>query len=312
MLSRRIVRVKVMQVLYAMSRDQTLKMSDAVARYNQSVSKTFEMYIYNLQILLKIVDYSIKDAQLRDAKLRPTDEDRAFTPKMATNKFSKSLWDHPGLKKLFAKYSFDEKVDDDHIKTLYTEYSKTTEYKVYVSKDIKDDEEHVNALLNLYRFCTGNELFNDMLEDYHYNWEDDKSLILGATKKTLKALPAEEDFYKEFLPDPEVVKDFGEVMLNRVNAKDKEYLDHIEPNLKNWDADRVAIIDMILLKMALCELMEFKSIPSKVTLNEFVEISKLYSTDKSKEFINGILDRMFKKLDKEGKIIKEGRGLIDN
>lgn len=311
MLSRRIVRVKVMQVLYAMSRDQTLKMSDAVARYNQSVSKTFEMYIYNLYILLKIVDYSFKDAQNRSAKLRPTDEDKMFTPRLATNKFAQSLLSHPDLKKFNAKFVLEERLDEDLVKTLYTEYAKSDEYKIYVSKDITDEEEHVTALLNLYRFCTSHELFNDMLEDYHYNWEDDKSLILGATKKTLKGLPALDDFYKEFLPDPEVVKDFGETMLVRVNSKNQEYLDHIEPNLKNWDADRVAIIDMILLKMALCELLEFKSIPAKVTLNEFVEISKLYSTDKSKEFINGILDRLFKKLDKEGKINKEGRGLVD-
>jgi len=83
----------------------------------------------------------------------------------------------------------------------------------------------------------------------------------------------------------------------------------IEPTLKNWDADRVAIIDMVLLKMALSELTSFPTIPTKVTLNEFVEISKLYSTDKSKDFINGILDRLMKKLNKEGKIQKEGRGL---
>ena len=84
-----------------------------------------------------------------------------------------------------------------------------------------------------------------------------------------------------------------------------------EPTLKNWDVDRVAIIDMILLKMALSELMIFPTIPTKVTLNEFVEISKMYSTEKSKDFINGILDRLMKKLNKEGKIKKEGRGLLE-
>ena len=85
----------------------------------------------------------------------------------------------------------------------------------------------------------------------------------------------------------------------------------IEPSLKNWDADRVAVIDMIILKMALVELMSFPTIPTKVTLNEFVEIAKKYSTEKSKDFINGILDRLMKQLEKEGKIKKEGRGLIE-
>jgi N utilization substance protein B len=85
----------------------------------------------------------------------------------------------------------------------------------------------------------------------------------------------------------------------------------IEPTLKNWDAERVAILDMVMLKMALCELLHFPTIPTKVTLNEYVEISKLYSTDKSKEFINGILDRLMKELLEKGRIVKEGRGLIE-
>ena len=98
-------------------------------------------------------------------------------------------------------------------------------------------------------------------------------------------------------------------MIRKVHENDEEYLEVIEPNLKNWDADRVAALDMILLKMAICELMIFPTIPTKVTLNEFVEIAKVYSTDKSKDFINGILDRMMKKLEKDGKINKQGRGL---
>ena len=133
--------------------------------------------------------------------------------------------------------------------------------------------------------------------------------MVGALKKTIRALPVEDGFYNGFKPTVETTVDFGEVLLTKVHKEDKELLEVIEPTLKNWDADRVAIIDMILLKMALCELTSFPSIPTKVTLNEFVEISKLYSTDKSKDFINGILDRLMKKLNKDGKIAKEGRGL---
>jgi len=93
--------------------------------------------------------------------------------------------------------------------------------------------------------------------------------------------------------------------------KDQELFDIIEPTLQNWEAERVATIDMILLKMALCELMYFETIPTKVTINEYVDISKIYSTPKSKEFINGILDKLMKQLKEEGKIKKVGRGLVD-
>ena len=127
----------------------------------------------------------------------------------------------------------------------------------------------------------------------------------------MKALPVEDDFCSHYLPDDETVKGFGEELLRKVFHEDRELLEIIEPTLKNWDADRVATIDMILLKMALCELMIFPTIPTKVTLNEFVEISKRYSTEKSKDFINGILDRLMKQLNKDGKIKKEGRGLME-
>ncbi len=150
-----------------------------------------------------------------------------------------------------------------------------------------------------------------MTEDRYNNWQDDESLVVGAMKKTLKAMPLQGDFYKEFEPSDETVREFGEQLLRKTCQEDQALLLIIDPMLKNWDSERVAILDMIMLKMALCELLHFPTIPTKVTLNEFVEISKIYSTDKSKDFINGILDRLMKKLQKEEKIVKEGRGLME-
>jgi transcription antitermination protein NusB len=125
-------------------------------------------------------------------------------------------------------------------------------------------------------------------------------------------MPFKGEFYQEHAPSDETVRQFGEELLKRTCQEDKALFDLIDPMLKNWDSERVAILDMIMIKMALCELMHFPTIPVKVTLNEFVEISKVYSSDKSKDFINGILDRLMKKLIKEDLIVKEGRGLIDN
>ncbi|MCY7328718.1 MAG: transcription antitermination factor NusB, partial [Saprospiraceae bacterium] len=166
-------------------------------------------------------------------------------------------------------------------------------------------------LLEMYRFLINHDVFVEMTEDRFNNWQDDESLVVGAMKKTLKAMPLGAEFYKEFEPSDETVREFGEELLRKTCQEDVALLEHIEPTLKNWDAERVAVLDMIMLKMALSELLYFPTIPTKVTLNEFVEISKVYSTDKSKDFINGILDRLMKKLLKEEKIVKEGRGLIE-
>ena len=155
-------------------------------------------------------------------------------------------------------------------------------------------------------------MYNEVIGDAYLNWVDDKSLVIGAVKKVLKALPVEGvTFLDEYYPDDETIKEYGETLLNRTFKGDEALLGIIKPILTNWDHERLALIDMILLKMAACEMLEFPTIPAKVTLNEYVEVAKLYSTDKSKEFVNGVLDNLMKQLEDEGKLKKEGRGLVD-
>ena len=204
-----------------------------------------------------------------------------------------------------------DKIDEDLVRRLYTEFAKGEVYKKYLSNTDESTEDQIDILLALFKVCTSDESFNEALEDLHATSIDDKSLVIGSIKKTLKALPVSPHFCLTYEPDDEAVVEFGEELLRKVFQEDGELLEIIEPTLKNWDADRVATIDMILLKMALCELMIFPTIPTKVTLNEFLEISKRYSTEKSKDFINGILDRLMKQLHKDGKIKKEGRGLVE-
>ena len=311
MLSRRNVRIKVMQVLYSLNRDENLGLQEAMTQYRQSVNRSFELYLFNLWQLLKTASYSREDLARRNAKLLPNDDDRSFTAKLCENRMIRSLMDNTELLKYIRAYHTEEKLDEDITRRLYTDFSKSEEYLHYLGQDLVTEDEHMQILLLLYKVCVNNEVFNDRMEDFFPTWTDDKSLVVGSVKKTLKALPAPEDFLQEYIPPKETTQDFGESLLQQVHEQDKELLELIEPTLKNWDVERVAIIDMILLKMALVELMGFPTIPTKVTINEFVEISKMYSTDKSKDFINGILDRLMKKLQKEGKILKEGRGLID-
>lgn len=305
------MRIKVMQVLYSMNRDENLGLSEAMTQYRQSVNRSFELYLFNLWQLLQAAHYAKEDFARRNAKLLPTEDDKHFTAKLFDNRLTLSLLENHELLKYIRAYHTEEKLDEDITRKLYTEFSRSEEYLQYLNNSEVKDEDHTHILLHLYKICVNNEVFNDRIEDFFPTWTDDKSLVVGSVKKTLKALPAPEDFLREYIPPKETTEEFGEALLRTVFEEDKNLLDLIEPSLKNWDADRVAIIDMILIKMALVELMAFPTIPTKVTINEFVEISKMYSTDKSKDFINGILDRLMKKLQKDGKIQKEGRGLID-
>lgn len=300
-----------MQTLYALNRDEGLALAAAMTQYRQSVNRSFELYLFNLWQLLLTARYAHEDLARRRAKLLPSEEDKRFNARLCDNALTRSLLDNVELLKYVGAYHVEDKVDEDITRSLYSEFATTEDYLSYVAIENTDAGDHMHALLNLYKSCVGNELFNDRIEDYFPTWTDDKSLVVGSIKKTLKALPAPEDFLMEYIPPPDTTKEFGETLLANVFKQDDELLAMIEPTLKNWDVDRVAIIDMILLKMALVELMSFPTIPTKVTLNEFVEISKMYSTDKSKDFINGVLDRLMKKLLQEGKITKEGRGLIE-
>lgn len=311
MLSRRSVRIKVMQLLYMLNRDEQLAFPDLVKEYNDGIWKTYELYILHLYLLLKVAQYAEKDAANRAAKHLPSDEDKAFTPRLYSNPCTQSLANHKEFLNIVAKYKLNQDIDNDHVRVMYNAFADTPEYKAYLALTEPTNEEHAKILLELYRVLLANDLFIEISEDHYNNWPDDESLVVGAIKKTLKAMPVSGEFYKEFEPADETVREFGEQLLRKTCQEDLALFEQIEPTLKNWDADRVAVLDMIMLKMALCELLHFPTIPTKVTLNEFVEISKIYSTDKSKDFINGILDRLMKKLLKEEKIVKEGRGLIE-
>jgi N utilization substance protein B len=294
-----------------LNRDDQIAFPDLVKQYNDGIWKTYELYVFHLYLLLRVAQYAEKDASNRAARLLPSDDDKIFEPRLYTNPCIQSLANHVAFLNNVKKYNLNEELDEDHIRSLYQGFLELPEYKTYRELAEPTNEEHIKLLLELYRYLVNHDLFVEMSEDRYNNWQDDESLVIGAIKKTIKAMPLEGEFYKEFEPSDETVREFGELLLRRTCQEDQSLLDHIEPTLKNWDADRVAILDMIMLKMALCELLYFPTIPTKVTLNEFVEISKIYSTDKSKDFINGILDRLMKKLVKEEKIVKEGRGLIE-
>jgi len=200
---------------------------------------------------------------------------------------------------------------EENTKKLYIEFSQTNTYLDYLKNEKTTNADHKKILQELYKFIRLREVFAGMIDDYFFYWEEDSSLVIGAVKRTIKELPVHGDFLAKYKPDKETTGDFGETLLKIIIEKGADFLKIVSPNLKNWDVDRIAILDMIIIKMAMAEFMFFESIPTRVTLNEYVEMAKSYSTDKSKDFINGILDKILKQLTAEGKIVKTGRGLTD-
>ncbi len=303
MLSRRNVRIKIMQVLYAAQR-QGQPPRYAARLYADLVQRSFQLYLQNLLILQRICEYAKVDEATRRNKLRPTEEDKTFRAILASNPSVRSLSDNDALSRKYNQYKINGTIDADQIKRLYREFVSTEEHAAYVALAEPTAEDTTAILLRLYKWIQRHELFLTMIEDHFPLWEENRSLIIGAIKKTIKALPVAEDFFIEYEEPSEAVEEFGERLLEYVVGADEQLLTKIKTVLENWDADRVALIDMILIKMALGEFLDFPDIPPVVTLNEYVDISKLYSTPKSKEFINGVLDKLLKNLQTEGLIQK--------
>ncbi|MFQ5448582.1 MAG: hypothetical protein ACE5FF_16770, partial [Saprospiraceae bacterium] len=239
MLSRRNIRIKVMQVLYAANRDPELKYPQMLLLYNENVRRSFEQYLLSLLQLVKAAQYAREVFDKKASKLRPTEEDRVFTPKLCDNPLIASLLEHKGLRNILKVHHIEERINDDNSRLLYNLFAKTDIYKAYLSKPENSLAEHRQILLEFYKSCYNSDILNDLMEDNFIGWTDDKSLVVGAMKKTIKGLPVNGDFYLEFEPAAETVKEFGEALLQFVVNKDEDYRQIIEPTLKNWDAERV-------------------------------------------------------------------------
>lgn len=309
MLSRRSVRIKVMQMLYALRMNEDMNLPFALKRYENSIEKSFELLIFTMWQWLKVAAYAEEEDRFRKNKLRPSAGDLAFRPILWDNELMRSFSNNQVFLEQVKKYKIPNRLDTDNTRQLYRAFAKTEEYKQYLS----DEMEAREILLFLFKFLIKSDLFQSILEEHYPTWEDDKSLLIGAGKKIIKALPMEADdaFMLNLYPSEEAVREFGESLLRQTYEEEKDLQAHINPMLENWDPKRVAILDMVLLKLGVCEFLHFETIPPKVSLNEYVDLAKIYSTDKSKEFVNGLLDRLMKKLKKEGKMLKTGRGLLE-
>ncbi len=319
MLSRRNVRVKVMQLLYAERQDAELTPPLALQGFRRMVDQSFGTLLFDLYTFVHVLREAREEQKRRVARLLPSEADKLFRPHLYDNPVVLALANAPELAREAEKRKFAELLDEERLRGFYASAKTWDGYDDYVVSANPSREAHLAAVLKAHKALMDNEAYNDFIEDRYARWEADKSLVVGAAKKILKSLPgaataggvADAPFLAAYRTDEDTAEAFGAHLLKFVLSEDERLLAYVQPVLKNWDSERVAVLDMVLIKMALGELLEFSEIPPKVTLNEYVELAKTYSTDKSKEFINGVLDALLKSLQKEGLIVKEGRGLIE-
>jgi len=228
------------------------------------------------------------------------------------NPYFDAITKNEKLKSALENYKI-EKPDSLLIRSIYEDLLKNEEYKSYLQKKDKDDETELKSIKKLFKIVFKNEAFLELFEGNDLNWLENSEILKGLCLMMFKKEISEistDDFFTEIINSDD--NDFWQKLFIETNDDNKYVASIITNKLKNWELERVSMTDRIILKMAIQEMLNHPSIPLKVTMNEYVELSKKFSTPKSKQFVNGVLDNVSKELAEQGKIRKSGRGLIDN
>ena len=312
MLGRRNLRVKVMQTLYAWEMDRDLPTNKLQGQLETQIQRSVLLYLTNLKYLVEVCNYSMVDKAKRLAKYIQTEADAKASTTIAANRVIVYLQNNNVLAALLKKEGIPHNIDEDIVKTLFQELSAKERYNQYAAltePDLEQDKDIVNFMMK--KVFSGNKSFEHHLEELFPNFDDDNSLLQHVISKFIEGFSEDKNQFLSTLDVWAEEKKFALELLTKSIAYNDELNTAIEPNLKNWDMDRVAILDLILMKQAVCELLYFPTVPIKVTINEYIDISKMYSTPKSKDFVNGVLDKVKNQLLASGAIKKTGRGLME-
>jgi len=302
-----------MQSIYAMHQHQSDQFDKEEKFLFQSIENTQDLYLLLLSALVEIKKKEELYIDLASKKHLATKEERNPSLKFVQNKVLAIIATSEALEQALEERKIKNWQQNDDIILLLIESIKASNlYQNYMQKATSSFEEDRNFIADLYtEVIAPSEKLYDYLEDYKLTWIDDLAGINTLILKQIKQLKSEEDVliipkvYKDEEDKKFVTNLFRKTVLNEVDLS-KEYID----KTPNWDVERIAELDTIILKMAICEFLKFPSIPTKVTINEYLEIAKEYSTPKSSIFINGILDNLVKEFEKDKRLTKSGRGLL--
>lgn len=315
MLNRRHLRVKVFQAIYSYLRGAKNDLGVGEKELLSGINRVHELFVFHLTIFVELQRFAKKRIEERKNKRLPTEEDLNPNLSFVKNQLLVAMVESEDLQKLTESYKISWSFHDDIIKKLYRKIEESNTYGKYMASETHSLDDDKQFVLKLYReFIADNEIFQDLFEDTSIHWTDDHYFVCGYVVKYLKSI---QEKNKENLKIPKLFKDkeddmeFIKTLYRQTLLNNDEYQKIIMEKAKNWEADRIAIVDFILMKMAVCELIKLKSVPIKVSLNEYIELSKSYSTPKSKLFINGVLDKIVPELKAKGEIQKTGRGLMN-
>jgi N utilization substance protein B len=315
MLNRRHLRIKVLQALYAYFQADEDSLKKTENELMQSVERIYDLYIYLLLTFGELKQIAEHRMEENKKKIRPTEEELNPNRKFVDSKVIEKLESSFTLREASETRSVNWLGDENHemFRKIYLQMREEETYLSFMSNGQTGFDEDVNFAIQLFKMDIANSpLLYHFFEEKSIHWLDDIDLACQMVIKSIKSMEEESNFrVMPLYKDQEDEQEFVRSLLRKTVSMDSENLALIDDLTKNWELERIAKMDIILMKMAITELQIFKNIPTKVTLNEYIEISKFYSTPKSHGFINGVLDNAVERLQKDGKIAKMGRGLMD-
>lgn len=306
MISRRNIRVKVMQTLYSLASfdKPEAESKGAVARMlDEKLDHVLDVFTVCALYPIRIAQYAESDSIQRSSKFIRTEEDLNVNTRIATNAFVTKMLARASFSEKIKKNKLERFIDEEWVKKLYNQLAKSTEYQDYLAAPATSAADRQIIQFIWEKLMWANEDLMSAFGDDMPGWEDNSDLINMLMDNLFKA-NGKVDFGK-LLSDEK--KEYAHDLLRTVIDKEAYCLELIEPRLNNWDKERVAMIDMLLLRMAVCEFLFFPTIPTKVTINEYIDIAKQYSLPESGKFVNGVLDNLLKDLEKENMIRKQDR-----
>ena len=313
MINRRIIRTKVLQILYAYYSSAESSLSKAENELFFCINKTYELYHLLFALIIDIADYAEQRIEIRKNKHQPTLEDLHPNTKFISNPVIRQLRDNRQLQSFLKQKKLNWVNHSTLIKDLYqflTESDFYVEYMNNGSYSYTEDKKFIEKIFNKIILVT--EDLYEVLEEQSIYWNDDVDYVVSMISKTLKSFNEHSDHSQPLLSMFKDIEDknFAKELLRKSIINHDNIRELIKEHSRNWDLERIAFMDILIMQLAITEFLYFPSIPTKVSLNEYIELSKYYSTDKSRNFINGILDKTLKELKSKGSVIKSGRGLI--
>ncbi len=303
MISRRNIRIKVMQTLYTLdSISEDANSNDAIRLLNKQMDETRKLLVYLIYFTTEVARYAEKDALKKASKHLPSADDLNINTKISGNELLWKIFEMPSFAGAVGETKPALVIDENLLRKTYEALIASEEYHDYIGVLARDKKNEKNILEFIFtNLMLPNENFISHIEEFFINWDDDAEMM---HLLVLNFFQKPHHFNFNELVSKEKTE-FAKSLLLTVIDKKEVSMELLKPKLKNWDAERIATLDLIIIQMGICEFLFFETIPTKVTINEYIDLAKDYSTPQSGQFINGILDNIHKELSAEGKIVKK-------